>query len=325
MGIVATYYPATRLLSWDVGADNIRGARVDTVNGGVLITGEAGIFRRYSVAGSLVKDMQLGTSVKLFGVTVASDGTIYVDVDTSGVPTINRYSSAGSLMSTKSRPGYSSFIGDVTGKICMGGGYLYIPMTQAENPWQIWLSSYNLPAITLKYPWIVTWSDLVHSAVSGLYVNSTNEFLYASFLDRGVVVKFQLHTSGGLIYLVKVWQYGIVDAGTIVGPTGICVDETNSFVYVVRLGEPYNILVLDASTGALLWTWDSYHNAGAKTLEFFGQNSEVVIDANNDIYVVGLGGAVIKLKGFYDPATHEVFHVQNPDATQLWKYRFGPL
>lgn len=324
MGVVATYHPSSLLLEWNVGKPNLTGGCISDIDGTLLICGDAGVLRRYSAEGSLINDMQKAGTLDIHDVSIAGDGNIFADTTERGFAIVYRYTWTGDLVSYHSRPGIPSKVGGVDCKIWIDDPYIFLPNYENTSPYRIRLAMYDYTTWYVKDDWLVTETGLVNSETSGLYVDSTRTYAYATFNNLGVAAKFLLHTAGGIWYCQRVWQYGVVGANTIVGPTGICVDELHGYVYVVSFGEPFSILVLDAATGAKLWTWDSFHVHGTPTVNSFNQNSEVLVDSLGDIYVVSLSGMVRKFKGFYDASTHEVVTITSPDAVKLWEFKFGP-
>lgn len=324
MGVVATYHPASRLLEWNTGKSNLIGGAVSNIDGSLLICGYNGVFLRYNPDGTLILDMQKPSSLDITDVSVAGDGSIFADTIERAFSVVYRYDPNGVEISHHSRPGIPDKVGGIYAKIWVYDPYIFLPNFQVASPYRIRLAMYNYTTYYVMDEWLVTDAGLVNSCTSGLFIDSTRTYAYASFLDLGVVVKFLMHTEGGLWYLQKVWQYGTIAGHQVNFPTGIGVDETHGFVYVISEGEPYSILILDAATGALLWTWDSFHTYGTRTVESFTPNTELLVDTLGDIYVISLNGMIRKFKGFYDTSTHETLVITSPDAVQLWRYQFGP-
>lgn len=325
MSEVTTIYPATLMLGWDIGKQNMRGAWMDTLVGGILVVGDGGVYRRYSVSGSLIGNYDKSASAGFRDVAVDSTAYTYIDVSNSGSYAIERYYTAGQYLGSYPRPGIYSWLGSVVGKIFIRGANIYIPMTEVASPYRIRVDIYNARYGTLVSQWYCLTDGIRGSAVSGFHVDSTAKYFYMAFFDIGVVVKYYLHTEGGEYYLQEMWRFGTVGGGPMSYPCGLTVDEANGYVYVTSLSAPYRMWVLRASTGELLWTWDCYHYAGIDDYTDFGGVSDLVIDTNRNVYMLMLGGQVLKFKGFYDNSTHEVVKKYSIAAKKLWTFQFGPI
>lgn len=324
MGIIATKYPASKMLEWDTGRSNLAGGTISDVDGNIIVYGWDGSLQKFTPDGTQIWDKQQDPLLNITGVAFKGDNTFFLNTITYSVEVVYHYNVNGDLISYHQRPGWPTRLGGLYAKTRISEPYIFLPSCEVSSPYRIRLGMYDYSTWYVKDDWLVEESGLVHSGVSGLYIDRSRTYAYVSFQELGVVGKFLLHTAGGEWYLERVWQYGVINGGTIVTPTGICVDETNGFVYVVSTGSPFSILVLDAATGALLWTWDSFHTYGTRTFENFDQNVEVAIDSLGDIYVVAHQRFVRKFKGFYDPLTHETLVITSPDAVKLWSYQFGP-